>query len=278
MWPDPRTWKNWKDVQRHDLAARGRIQEQLERWIVSCPLCLLHRDTNCNSHALSDCQRPERALACSIKSRLQSVIASIKESGIGGYGEAPWCSGCCLPRSRCRQWSKRDGEGEEYGDDKEWRERDDGKVCGFPGVVLSTVSAMLTFQLFSGLTLLQMVKQWREDSRTRFNGELGLGGWLLSPMLWESRQMMTMVRVFHQLDIAVEETWILKAMEQRREELNALSLQHWADREAIDDYMPAARGNWQKKIRSSNDEGMTKMRFKTADDKCIKEALYYDKY
>jgi hypothetical protein len=153
-----------------------------------------------------------------------------------------------------------------------YAKRDDGEECGFPGVVVNTVAAMLTFQLPSGVVMLQQqVEEWREGSRTRLNGELRLGGWLLSPMLLDSRQMMMMVRVFHQLDIAVEETWIRNAMEQRRAELNTLSLQQWAGREAIDNYMPAARENWQENTRTSGDEGMAKMRIETAGDECIED-------
>ncbi|RFU76224.1 hypothetical protein TARUN_6018 [Trichoderma arundinaceum] len=280
-WRDPRAWgkwANWKDDQRDDIVTEERIQQQLERWMVRCPLCLLHRNTGCNSHDLSDCQRPEKDLTCVIKSRLQSAMASIEKNGIGGYGEAPWCSNCCLPRSRCRQWNKRDGEGEKDGDDREWRERNNSKECVFPGVVINTVSAMLAFELPSGVTLKQKVEQWRESSRTRFNGDLGLSGWLLSPMLWDWRQMMTMVRVFHQLDIAAEETWIQKAMEQRQAELSALSLQQWVDRETLDNYMPDVRGSWQENTRLSRDQGMTKMRIETADDKCIRAALDEEEY
>lgn len=92
---------------------------------------------------------------------------------------------------------------------------------------------MLSFALPSGATLLQQAEAWRKDSRTHFNRELDLGGWLLSPMRWGSRQVVIMLRVFHQLDMAVEEAWVLKAVERRQVELNALGLQQWKDREAM---------------------------------------------
>ncbi|KAL6792751.1 hypothetical protein J3E68DRAFT_407316 [Trichoderma sp. SZMC 28012] len=205
-------------------------------------------------------------------------MVRIEKNGIGGYGEAPWCSKCCLPRSRCRQWNKRDGEGEKDGDDREWRERSDSEECVFPGVVINTVSAMLAFELPSGVTLKQKVEQWWESSRTRFNEDLGLSGWLLSPMLWDGRQMMTMVRVFHQMDIAVEEMWIQNAIEQRRVELSALSLQQWVDRETLDNCMPVVRGSWQESTTLSRDQGMPEMKIETADDECIKDILEYDEY
>lgn len=217
---DPRTWREWRDDRRLDDEDK-MLQKQLERWCVKCPLCLLHRDTRCNGHDLSECSRPERKLACLIERRLGGTLADIQLTGLRGYGEVPWCASCCLPRSRCPEWEKADGEGERPGDDQEWHQEKQGACQSYNGVVLRAVSAMLSFALPSGATLLQQAESWRRDSRTHFNRELDLGGWLLSPMRWGSRQVVIMLRMFHQLDMAVEEAWVLKAMERRQGELNA---------------------------------------------------------
>ncbi|PTB72676.1 hypothetical protein M440DRAFT_1465344 [Trichoderma longibrachiatum ATCC 18648] len=198
---DPRTWREWRDDRRLDDEDK-MLQKQLERWCVKCPLCLLHRDTRCNGHDLSECSRPERKLACLIERRLGGTLANIQLTGLRGYGE-------------------------------EWRQEKQGACQSYKWVVLRAVSAMLSFALPSGATLLQQAEAWRKDSRTHFNRELDLGGWLLSPMRWGSRQVVIMLRVFHQLDMAVEEAWVLKAVERRQVELNALGLQQWKDREAM---------------------------------------------
>ncbi|PKK50948.1 hypothetical protein CI102_6735 [Trichoderma harzianum] len=249
------------------------LQQQLERWAVRCPLCFLYRDITCNKHVMSECQRPAKEMACLIESRLRETLVDIQDRGIGGYGEVPWCGGCCLPRSRCPMWEKTDGEGERRGDDRAWHRIDD-EWCRFYLVVIHAVSAMLTFQLPSGITLLQQVKIWQEGSRTQFNSKLDLDGlevgkWLMSPMWWDSRQVMIMLRVFYQLDMAVEEAWVLKAIERRQVELNALSLQQWNDWDSTVNHVAAAGRN-QKRHRREK----MKMDINSADEGYIKDALY----
>lgn len=268
---DPRRWRDWQDDRRLDDDGKA-FQQQLERWDVRCPLCFLYRDITCNSHDISDCQRPAKEMARLIESRLLKALFDIEERGIGGYGEVPWCSGCCLPQSRCPQWEKTDGEGERRGDDRAWH-RIDGQWCRFYLVVIHAVSAMLTFQLPSGMTLLQQVKIWQEGSRTQFNSKLNLQGlevgkWLMSPMWWDSRQVMIMLRVFYQLDMAVEEAWVLKAIERRQVELNALSLQQWDDWDSTVNYR-AATGRKQKRHKREK----MKMDNNSADEAYIKDAL-----
>ncbi|KAK4058993.1 hypothetical protein Trihar35433_11284 [Trichoderma harzianum] len=221
---------------------------------------------------MSECPRPARKTACLIESRLQDALVGIEERGIGGYGEVPWCGWCCLPRSRCPMWEKPDGEGERHGDDREWHQIEKER-CVFHQVVIGAVSAMLTFQLPSEMTLLQQVRIWREGSRTRFKSELDMGGldvggWLLSPMWWNSRQVMIMLRVFYQLDMAVEEAWVLKAIERRQVELNALGLQQWDDWESINNRVAVAR-----RKRKAAEKRIKKMDIKSTDEEDIKNAL-----
>ncbi|KAL7797182.1 hypothetical protein V8C43DRAFT_329483 [Trichoderma afarasin] len=236
---DPRRWRDWLDDRRLDDDGKA-FQQQLERWDVRCPLCFLYRDITCNNHVMSDCQRPAKEMACLIDSRLREALFGIEERGIGGYGEVPWCGGCYLPRSRCPQWEKPDGEGERREDDRAWH-RINGEWCRFYLVVIHAVSAMLTFQLPSGITLLQQVKIWQEGSRTQFNSKLYLQG-----LEWDSRQVMIMLRVFYQLDMA-----------RRQLELNALSLQQ------------AAAGRKQKRHKTEK----IKMDINSADKKYAKDAL-----
>ncbi|KAM6482307.1 hypothetical protein HDV62DRAFT_40316 [Trichoderma sp. SZMC 28011] len=268
---DPRRWREWQDDRRLDDDGKA-LQQQLERWDVRCPLCFLYRDVTCNRHAMADCQRPAKEMVCFIESRLRETLFGIEDRGIGGYGEVPWCGGCCLPRSRCSNWEKTDGEGERRGDDRAWHRIND-EWCRFYLVVIHAVSAMLTFQLPSRMTLLQQVKIWQQGSRIQFNSLLDLDGlevgkWLMSPMWWDSRQVMIMLRVFYQLDMAVEEAWVLKAIERRQVELNALSLQQWDDWDSTVHYRgPAAR-----KQKRHKTEKM-KMDINSADEGYIKDAL-----
>ncbi|KAK4080141.1 hypothetical protein Trihar35433_1246 [Trichoderma harzianum] len=250
---DPRRWRDWQDDRRLDDDGKA-FQQQLER------------------HAMADCQRPAKEMACLIESRLRETLFGIEDRGIGGYGEVPWCGGCCLPRSRCPMWEKTDGEGERRGDDRAWHRIND-EWCKFYLVVIHAVSAMLTFQLPSRMTLLQQVKIWQQGSRIQFNSKLDLDGlevgkWLMSPMWWDSRQVMIMLRVFYQLDMAVEEAWMLKAIERRQVELNALSLQQWDDWDSTVNHVAAA-GRKQKRHRREK----MKMDINSADEGYIKDAL-----
>ncbi|TFB00704.1 hypothetical protein CCMA1212_007485 [Trichoderma ghanense] len=273
-------------TQQHDALSgrassvlQGALEDSLLHHQMAKPIAAWSEDDF--DHAMSECPRPEKKLACLIEHRLGGTLADMQLTGIGGYGEVPWCATCCLPRSRCPEWEKNDGEGERLGDDRQWR-RANSETCRlYKGVVLRAVSAMLSFALPSGVTLLQQVEAWREDSRTRFNRELDLGGWLLSPMWWGSRQVMIMLRVFYQLDVAVEEAWVLKAMERRQGELSALGLQQWKDREAMASHVVVTAGE-KRERQGGGAESVTARAKKTDLDQklanivCIRDARAQD--
>ncbi|KAH6876848.1 hypothetical protein B0T10DRAFT_497395 [Thelonectria olida] len=238
--PSPIRWReSWTDDQSNDLVTEERVQKQLERWSVRCPLCLLHRDPACDEHPLSSCPRFEGCRARSIRGRLWEGIVKLQANGIKGYGPVPWCGDCCLPRSCCPAWASQDAadtasewEALPWGGDhyacksslvRGWR-RQDGKRCEFREVVVNAVSAMCAFSLSDDVgaetdTFWDQIEVWRSQSGIRFNQDWGTNGWLLSPMPWGAQDVMVMLNVFCRLDVVVEDLWIEEAVDQRRIDL-----------------------------------------------------------
>ncbi|EEU34411.1 uncharacterized protein NECHADRAFT_82260 [Fusarium vanettenii 77-13-4] len=239
--PNPHRWReNWRDDQSDHLVNEDKVQKQLERWSVRCPLCLLYRDPACDDHLLSTCPRVEGSRARSIRARLWERIVELQANGIQGYGPVPWCGDCSLPRSCCPAWANQsttdiasEWDAPPWGGDKYacqsslargWQ-RQDGSRCEFREVVVNTVSAMCAFSL-SGVpgtdthTFWDQIEAWRNQSHIRFNQHWGTEGWLLSPMPWGSQDVMVMLCVFCRLDVVVEDLWIEKEVDRRRAELN----------------------------------------------------------
>ncbi|EXK78107.1 hypothetical protein FOQG_17195 [Fusarium oxysporum f. sp. raphani 54005] len=240
-YPNPNCWReNWRDDQNNDLVNEEKVQKQLERWSVRCPLCLLYRDPACDEHPLSTCPRVEGCRARSIRARLWERIVELQANGIQGYGPVPWCGDCGLPRSCCPAWVNQSATdtasewdappwgGDEYACQsslaREWR-RQDGSRCEFREVVVNAVSAMCVISLSGGPgtdtdTFWDQIEAWHSQSDIRFNQHWGTEGWLLSPMPWGRQDVMVMLCIFCRLDVVVEDLWIEKEVDRRRAELH----------------------------------------------------------
>lgn len=245
-YPNPVRWRDdWEDDRSGDSIREEKVQKQLERWSVRCPLCLLYRDALCDDHPLAFCPRADARQARSIRARVGERLVELQEKGIQGYGPVPWCGDCCLPRSCCPAWvcrgSKSPASDWEYrvwggGDDyacrswlaRTWSRRYRSR-CQFREVVVNAVSAMCAFSIVSpddprgdydNLNIFwDQIKDWCSGSRIRFNQDWGTDGWLLSPMPWGRQDVMVMMRIFCQLDVVVEDLWIEQEVDQRRVKL-----------------------------------------------------------
>ncbi|RMJ02401.1 hypothetical protein CDV36_015332 [Fusarium kuroshium] len=240
-YPNPNCWRqNWRDDQSNDLVNEEKVQKQLERWSVRCPLCLLYRDPACGEHPLSTCSRVEGCRARSIRARLWEGIVELQANGIQGYGPVPWCGDCGLPRSCCPAWVNQSAAdtasewdapswgGDEYACQSSlargWQMQD-GSRCEFREIVVNAVSAMCAFSLSGGPgtdtdTFWGQIEAWRSQSDIRFNQHWGTEGWLLSPMPWGRQDVMVMLCIFCRLDVVVEDLWIKKEVDRRRAELH----------------------------------------------------------
>ena len=103
----------------------------------------------------------------------------------------------------------------------------DGSRCQFGRTIGDAVAAILGLYDGQSGRFWDMVVDWREESEIRYNVGRGIYGWLASPMRWGNNDVMVMTRVFHQLDIAVEEMWMRKMIDFRRIELGAMEGREW---------------------------------------------------
>lgn len=194
-------------------------------------------------------------------------MAALRADGLGGYGPVPWCSECCLPRSRCPSWTKLNGDGTTT---SEWdRENDQlwlvrgGSRCVFRDIVVNAVSAMLSFQFSHTNVFGHQVQAWRDGSWIRFNKTLGLEGWLASPIAWDRRDVMVILYVFCRLDNAVEDMWIDSQIKHRRTILGLRG----------SEFCWAKRGDPGREILHTDDQEITSTWRDRARD-ALKEAEY----
>jgi hypothetical protein len=227
----PHEWYHWLDSRPDEPFDQTVLTRQMERWQVRCAVCLLLQEAGCHSHGMSRCPRDEGHHAYSMRQRLWGVIEDVEDDGIKGYGEAPWCIYCHLPRSRCPAWSRDGQDGDGYGDDEKGEENQwrltDASRCEFGRTIGDAIAAILGLNggQFGGFW--DMVVDWRDESEIRYNEGRDVYGWLASPMRWGNNEVMVMTRVFHQLDKAVEEMWMRKMIDARRIELGAMESWEW---------------------------------------------------
>jgi hypothetical protein len=157
------------------------LEERLEKWCRTCPVCYLAGDFGGEIHQMSDCWRRS-----TVEIIDQTVVIQQHIAEFGGFRGRDGCRWCGVPRAICRQWQvSTDG-----------REEEPGQRCQYIGILVPAVITMLMDGCSEGWVVFG---SWMDRGGVMWTNQAEVFEWFRQGIWWERIEVAQIVRVFHML-------------------------------------------------------------------------------